>query len=178
MNQKRIGIFPGTFDPLHAGHIAFAQRAAEVCSLEKIYLMPEKAPRLKPLVAPYDSRVDIIKRNIQAETIFSVLQVPAESFSTQVIVPYLNATFHSFKLVLLLGSDVLQTIHLWDGVDEIFKSFELAIGIRSDSSERQCREIVSRLEQVCKQPISAWYINAPFSHISSTQVRARQKNTT
>jgi nicotinate-nucleotide adenylyltransferase len=45
--MKKIGIFAGTFDPIHEGHVAFAQAVLADLSLDKIYFLPERQPRRK-----------------------------------------------------------------------------------------------------------------------------------
>ena len=45
--RKSVGIYSGTFDPVHTGHVAFALEAAQVANLQKVVFLPEETPREK-----------------------------------------------------------------------------------------------------------------------------------
>ena len=45
--MARIGIYAGTFDPVHAGHVAFALQSLEAAKLDRVYFLPERRPRGK-----------------------------------------------------------------------------------------------------------------------------------
>jgi cytidyltransferase-like protein len=50
--MKHIGIYPGSFDPVHEGHFAFAKAALETGRLDTVIFLPEMKPRGKPQVTP------------------------------------------------------------------------------------------------------------------------------
>src|SRR6476659_1751513 len=78
-----IGIFGGTFDPIHKGHLALALAARERCELGRIYLVPTNIPPHKSSqpVASYFHRYSMTARAVQSEKTLvpSLLESPAEA---------------------------------------------------------------------------------------------------
>ena len=64
MSKVRIGIFAGTFDPVHAGHIAFALQAAEIAKLDEVVFIPERRPLSKSSTEHFGHRVAMIRQAI------------------------------------------------------------------------------------------------------------------
>ena len=63
---KRIGIFAGTFDPVHKGHISFALQAIEAAGLDEVVFLPEPRPRHKQSVTDQSHRIAMINLAIKA----------------------------------------------------------------------------------------------------------------
>ena len=57
----RVGIYPGAFDPVHKGHIAFALAAITAHQLDKVFFLPEPSPRHKQGVKALDHRVEMVR---------------------------------------------------------------------------------------------------------------------
>src|SRR6516164_10556786 len=91
-----IGLFGGTFDPIHNGHLALAQAAKERCSLRRIYFVPANVPphkQMQPL-SPYFDRYAMVVLATLGEKAFvpSLLEAPnSESLSPT---PRKNSSHH------------------------------------------------------------------------------------
>src|ERR1035438_181672 len=90
---KRIGIYSGTFNPIHTGHITFALQATTEASLDKIYFLPERKPRNKAQVEHFAHRVAMIKQAIRPHPKFNILELTDPSFSVKASLPKLQAIF-------------------------------------------------------------------------------------
>jgi nicotinic acid mononucleotide adenylyltransferase len=73
--QSRIGIYAGTFDPVHAGHVSFALHAMTVAQLDEVYFLPERLPRYKPGAAHFAHRVAMLKRAVKPHPDLQIIEL-------------------------------------------------------------------------------------------------------
>lgn len=166
--MKRVGIYAGTFDPIHAGHISFARGALQASNADAIFFLPERVPRHKPAVSSYEQRVAEIRSAIADDRQLQLIQLPDDSLSVHETLPELEKQFPDASIILLVGSDVVAHMHAWPEIDRLLQSCELAIGMRDGDSETA----VTRA--LCTLTISdAHYrlIYTAHSHVSSTAIR-------
>ena len=141
--MANIGIFSGTFDPVHTGHIAFALAAIHQANLERVIFLPERHPRNKLNVTPFNSRLDMIKLAIQNHPFFGVAELEEEQFTVAATLCVLQQRYGR-DLSLLIGADVAATLHSWPEIDQLVKKMEFVVALRHGDSEA---EIVKTLEQ-------------------------------
>jgi nicotinate-nucleotide adenylyltransferase len=161
--SKRIGIFAGTFNPIHSGHISFALQALETAGIDKIYLMPERRPRHKTNVEHYGHRVAMIRRALLPHPRLEVLETDDVSFTVNRTLPRLKNSFKGSELIFLVGSDVVPHILDWPGGSKLLAEHELIIGQRADMLETPLIEapVLRRLQ----------ILDHPAPEISSREVR-------
>lgn len=131
--MKRVGIYAGTFDPVHAGHIAFALQAMKEANLDVVYFLPERQPRHKQGVEHFGHRVAMLHRASRPHQRFGVLEMPDVNFSVQRTIPRLKKKFPKAQLVFLFGSDVVRTIPSWDLSQQMLAESEIVVGLREGS---------------------------------------------
>jgi len=88
--MTRVGIYPGTFDPVHVGHIAFALQAMKSAKLDYLYFLPERSPRRKTDITHYGHRVAMLRRAIRPHVQFGLLDLPTKQFSVLKTLPELR----------------------------------------------------------------------------------------
>ncbi|MEI6481497.1 MAG: nicotinate (nicotinamide) nucleotide adenylyltransferase [Candidatus Saccharibacteria bacterium] len=165
---KRIGIFSGSFDPIHKGHIAFALSAIEQADLDAVYFAPETKPRRKLNVSHISHRVSMLDLATRSQPRLHVLNLTARYFSPKSTVSKLQQKFPDAELVLLMGSDLVEHLHTWKHVDYMLRHVELVIGVRSNSDEA----IVTKLlKELPVQPLGATIIQTELSGASSSAIR-------
>lgn len=130
----RIGIYPGTFDPVHEGHIAFALKAKAICQLDQVVFLPETNPRGKTGVTTLSERIEQLRAALSDYPFFSIEEITVSPFTVQTTLPQLRSLHPSADLTLLVGSDVYQHINDWPGAAELIRSVDLAVGIRNDAT--------------------------------------------
>ena len=139
---KRIGIYAGTFDPVHVGHITFAMQAARAAKLDKIYFLPERQPRGKSGVEHFGHRVAMLKRALKPHERFAVLELVDVNFSVERTLPALQQRFAGDELVFLFGSDVIPGLADWPHADRLLADGELVVGLRDQDNRASLHTIV------------------------------------
>lgn len=129
-----IGLFGGTFDPVHRGHVALARAAKERCKLHRVYFVPANVPphKQKQPLTPFVHRFSMLALATANERAFvpSLLEAPEEGESRKKEKP--NYTIdtvrrlkQSFKssdqLFLLIGMDAFAEIAQWHLAESLFR---------------------------------------------------------
>ena len=130
--MSRIGIYSGSFDPVHKGHIAFALSALNDSRLDKIYFIVEPLPRHKPGITHMAHRIAMVRLALRAHPKLEVLELPDKRFSVASTLPRLQKKFRNDELYMLIGSDVLQTLAKWPLAEELLTHVGLIVGLRED----------------------------------------------
>jgi nicotinate-nucleotide adenylyltransferase len=129
-----IGLFGGTFDPVHHGHMALARAALERCKLNRIYFVPANVPphkQLQPLT-PFVHRFAMLALATAQEKAFlpSLLEAPEEGGGSKKEKPNytidtvrrLKASFkNSDRLFFLIGMDAFAEIAKWHQAEAMFR---------------------------------------------------------
>jgi len=169
--MKKIGIFSGTFDPVHMGHVSFALDAMEALSLDRVVFLPEILPRLKKPSA-IQHRHKMLELSLQGHEGLSVLLLDTPRFNINDTLPELRLRFGDAPLVMLMGSDLVRTFkYRWPGLEDLLASVELAIGLRGDDTKQEIVELLKECASEYGTPITFHILPSPRAHIASTQVR-------
>lgn len=131
--MTRIGIFAGTFDPVHAGHIAFALQALEVANLDEVMFLPERRPRYRA-AEHYGHRVAMLRRALKPHAQLSLLELVEPRFTVQRTLAHIRAVVGPAELVVLVGSDVVPTMSGWPALEHLLQVSELVVGVRAGES--------------------------------------------
>lgn len=142
MNRKRIGIYAGAFDPIHAGHIALALQAKSAAKLDQVYFLPERRPRNKQHVEHFAHRAAMIKQAIKPYLKFKVLELVDVSFSVERTLPKLLNIFKGDELIFIFGSDAIKDIYSWPSSERLLKNYEIVIGLRGKDKRKNIKRSV------------------------------------
>lgn len=168
MIQKRIGIYAGTFDPVHAGHIAFALQAIEQAKLDKVYFLPERRPRYKLGIEHFAHRVAMIKQASLPHPKFYVLEPVEMALTVKRTLPLLRNKFKGAQLVFLFGSDAVAGLPDWPYAEQLLKDSELVIAAREG---KDTTELQAAIATWPIQPQAAIMLSSYAPKVSSTAVR-------
>jgi nicotinate-nucleotide adenylyltransferase len=167
--MKRIGIFGGTFDPPHKGHIAIAEKAMKQLSLDKIYFVPAYLPphKLQHYSTTAKHRLTMVKLAIDGHKNFKVsaieLQRRGISYTFYTLKAFRNR-FPDAALILIIGADNLEQFQSWKSPKAILKLATLAVYKRRGFNQ------LLKNQNIEFQPIKG-----QFLHVSSTEIRKRLK---
>lgn len=164
---RRIGIYSGTFDPVHTGHVAFALAAREACSLDEVIFLPEAEPRKKAIVTEMVHRMALIEKVTQTISELRVVELSSRQFTPESTLRELRHLLGDAELTLLIGSDVVSHLLDWPNITMLLSEVSLAIGMRAGDSEQRIREML----QLSDIPLSPTFVHTPLSHAASSLVR-------
>lgn len=174
----KIGIYGGTFNPIHRGHLTAADAAAQVLGLDKILLIPDAIPPHKTMPAGSASGED---RLAMVQLATADLAVPAEVLDMELCrtgksytsdtLRQLRQQYPEDELWLLMGSDMFLSFETWHEPESICRMAGLAAFSRTESSEE---EAFARQKERLERLYGAHIITLRNRHVievSSTQVR-------
>ncbi len=170
---RRVGIYPGTFDPIHHGHVAFAAEVLATLQLDKVVFLPEPKPRGKQAITDLTHRTAMIEQAIESNDHMQVMQPDSlpDQFTVVSTLPLLQQAFPDDSLTLLIGSDTAKTLDQWPNIADLLKSVSLAIGMRSDDNQEGIHNLLLQLGADHDVSIHFTCIDTLASHIASTDIR-------
>lgn len=140
--SRRTGIYAGTFNPVHAGHIAFALQAMQQAGLDRLYFLPERRPRRKQEVEHFGHRVAMLRTALRPYPRFDVLELDDVSFSVTRTLPKLQALCSGDQLVFLFGSDAIADLPSWPRAKQLLQQTELVIGCRQETKPQNIQQMI------------------------------------
>lgn len=165
---KRVGIYAGVFNPVHAGHIAFALQAMAAAQLDKLYFVPERRPYHKTGVEHYAHRVGMLKKACAPYRKFGVVELSDMSLTIKRTVPQLRQRFAGAELIFIFGSDAIASLPMWPHADLFLQSTEFLIGVRSGHQA----QAVGDMMRAWKTPPKKFAVIESYApNVSSTSIR-------
>lgn len=165
---RRIGIYAGAFDPVHAGHLSFALQAIEAARLDEVVFLPERMPPGKPGVEHYAHRVGMLRRALAPHPKLSVMEMVDRRYTVRRTLPGLEAVFPGDRLVLLMGSDVVRHLPDWPQADRLLKRTGLIVAVRSGATADEVSDLLGRQ---ALRPLDLTIVESIAPDISSAAIR-------
>jgi len=158
----RLGVFGGTFDPVHVGHLAIAQAALEAVGLDRIlFVLAKRSPlREHDPVASEADRLRMLELAISGEPRFEPSRIELDRDSPSYTVDTLEQLAGQGELFLILGSDAIADFGRWKSPERIARLATLVVAERPGAPERVGNARIIRFD-------------APRLDISSRELRAR-----
>jgi nicotinate-nucleotide adenylyltransferase len=168
----KIGLYFGTFNPIHTGHLIIANHMAEYSGLEQIWMVitPHNPLKNKDTLLDDYQRLQLVflatedYPKIKPSDIEFKLAQPNYTVNT---LAHLQDKYPEHVFSLIMGEDNLKSLHKWKNYDVILQNHEIYVYPRI-SSELQ--------NSTLKNHPKIHFIDAPIVEISSTFIRANIKN--
>lgn len=170
-----MGIYGGSFNPPHTGHIAAVRQALDLLCLDKLLLIPAHVAPHKQL--PKDSatpeqRLAMLRLAAAgiANAEISLIEFSREGVSyTYETVQQLKTVYPNEELVLIMGSDMFLTFDTWKNPDVIMSHASLGVLYRGDPGERQ--QVARKMEEMQQRGAKVYLAENPVLSVSSTDLR-------
>jgi len=170
---ERIGIYGGTFNPPHVGHIRAARYAIDALKLEKLLLIPSCiAPhKALPADAPTPTqRLEMVRLSALEKMEVCDIELSRGGTSyTYETVDSLAKQYPKKELVLLMGTDMFLSFLTWREPERILKNVSVGVLYRGDKGELE--QIAEQKKNLEKLGTTVYLIENPINAISSTQLR-------
>ena len=152
-----VGIFGGTFDPIHYGHLRIAEEILETVGLQKMYFVPAGIPRLRhsPVASP-QHRVEIVRLAIQKNPDFVLdereIYRDSVSYSIDTAREFKQEFGEEVRLCLVLGADAFIKLSEWNNWKELFNLCHFIVSTRPGYTLTLIKELLSKeLREECSQ---------------------------
>lgn len=177
--KMRIGIYGGTFDPLHFGHLNLAIQMKEIYSLDEVMFCPVQINphKLGQKTTSYHHRLNMLKLIINPSAGFSITEVEAKRQGPSFTIETLRDLFEEQKMKniptefsLILGDDAIPNFFKWHQPEEIIKLVPLYIGRRLET-EIDLSQLTGN-QEICNA-IKKGMTKTTLYEISGTEIRKR-----
>ena len=173
--MERIGIYGGTFNPPHTGHMCAARCAVERLALDKLLLIPSNISPHKILPAGSPTprqRLEMLRiaaKDIPAAQVSDIeLQRGGTSYTYQTL-QQLKDQYPDSELVLLMGTDMFLSLLHWRQPETILSLASVGVFYRGNPEEEE--KIRIQQEELQRKGAKVYLVNNPVTEISSTDLR-------
>ena len=168
--MSKVGVFGGTFDPIHMGHLITAQSVREIRSLDKIIFIPAFISPHKTAIeaSSTEHRLNMVKIAIQDIPFFECSDIEIQKGGISYTVDTLRELRkHYDEIEFIIGYDNIFSFHKWKNPDEILKLSKIIVLKRKSSFPPPFEDKYYR---------QAIFVQTRGIEISATDIRERVKN--
>ncbi|MCK5401876.1 MAG: nicotinate-nucleotide adenylyltransferase [Flavobacteriaceae bacterium] len=163
----KVGLFFGTFNPIHVGHLIIANHLAEYSDLDQVWFIvtPHSPFKKKSSLLEDNHRYQMVDRatedypNLRASDIEFKLSQPNYTINT---LTHIEEKYPDYKFCLIMGEDNLKNFHKWKNYELILKQNDIYVYPRITKGN---------VESQYKNYKSIIHVNAPIMELSSTFIR-------
>jgi len=170
------GVFGGTFDPIHLGHLAVAEEVRTSLGLAEVLFVPAGQPWLKAdrSISPAKHRVEMVKLAIAGNPHFKLSSCEVDRPGPSYAVDTIDILHHQLgteaKLFFLLGSDALSELPQWKEPSRLIQICHLVAFTRPGFALPPLEPLESAIPGLSQH---VTFVEAPQIDISATQIRNR-----
>lgn len=183
--RARIGLFGGSFDPAHSGHLHVAETAMKRLGLDQVWWFPTPGNPLKEAPSDYEARLDAVRdltRNNRRFRVSDVEQRLSLRYTVD-LVALLTERCREAGLVWIMGGDSLTSFHHWKDWRALTEMIPVAViarpGYEIAAQTSRFAKLLDRervpghaARALPQRTAPAWvYLPAPLNPISSTSIR-------
>jgi nicotinate-nucleotide adenylyltransferase len=174
-----LGVFGGTFDPIHLAHLAVAEEAAEALGLERVLFVPAGEPPHKPgrEITPADDRLAMVELAIAGNPRFGAdrieLDRPGPSYTVDTLAALRAArlaTGSSADLTLVLSAEAFLDLMSWREPRRVLELARVVVAPRDGYPAAGPEFLSQHLPDLADR---ATFLDGPRLRLSSSELRAR-----
>lgn len=161
----KVGLFFGSFNPIHVGHLIIANYMVEFTDLDKLWFVvsPHNPLKKKSTLLADSHRLELVHQAIKDDHRFMAsnieFKLPQPSYTINTLA-HLTEKFPDHEFVIIMGSDGLETFHKWKNFEYLQANFKRYVYPRPGTSE----QLLANIE-------NGMVVEAPLIEISSTFIR-------
>ena len=169
----KVGIYGGSFNPIHNGHIKLAEIFLQKACLDEVWFMvsPQNPFKINDKLLDDTLRLQLVRKALNGKKGMVAcdyeFRLPKPSYTWDTL-QRLSADFPTYEFVLLIGGDNWQAFDKWYHAKDILENYRIAVYPRKSSETAENCNLFST-ENVT-------LLNIPLVNISSTDIRLRIKN--
>jgi nicotinate-nucleotide adenylyltransferase len=174
----RAGVFGGTFDPVHFGHLILAEQAREQGRLDEVWFVPAPRPPHKdePALTRFEQRVEMLALALAGNPAFRIDELEKQrsgpSYTADTLTE-LRCRHPAHEFFLLVGSDTLLDLPHWYEPLRVLEQAGLLVMARPGNPVTSADALRERLHWPDQVPLHLQVIETPLIDISSRDLRRR-----
>ena len=173
----RLGIFGGTFDPVHYGHLLLAECCREQCRLDRVWFLPTATPphKLSAEITPADHRAEMLSLAIAGNAAFEVCRYELDRGGvnyTADTLAHLRQEDPDRELFFLMGGDSLADLPTWREPARICELATLVVVQRPGMTELNFDSLSGALSADQIDAIRRHLVEMPRIDLSAREMRA------
>ena len=168
--KKKIGLYFGTFNPIHSGHLMIANFVHDHTEINQVWFVvsPHNPFKDKNSLLQDSERLTLVKIAIQGSELLQVcdveFQLPQPSYTINTI-EHLIKNYSEYEFSIIMGADNLSCFDQWKGYSHILENHKIYVYPRMNASKSSIQSHKN-----------IYLIEAPIHKISSSQIRVALKN--
>ncbi len=189
----RVGLFGGSFNPIHFGHLRAAEEVREILGLDLVYFVPAASPphKLEGDLAPADHRLHMVRLATKGNRHFMVSDIEVRragrSYTVETVRYFLSMLRYQATLFVMMGTDQFAELETWKDCDALVRLCNIAVHVRLKDGQTAPQVSLAALERFGYSKEQDHYVNSggqtlsfvqtTFLPISASQIRRNlQKN--
>lgn len=150
MSPHRIGVFGGTFDPIHFGHLQLAEQAIKEVKLSKLLFIPAaKPPHKNGIITPIEHRIAMLELVCEGSNHFSCssieTELPKPSYTVDTLVELIKRYPGDAELYFIIGGDAFLDLMTWKSYTEILSMVQIVVSPRIGYSNQRIYAFLDRI---------------------------------
>ncbi len=176
---KRIGLYGGSFDPIHLGHLSIARAVADELRLDEVIFLPSAQPPHKTNVrlTATEHRAEMVRLAIADNPIFSFsdydLARPGPTFTIDTIKHFRKTCEPGTELFWIIGTDSLAELPTWHRIAEFVDLCQIVTAARQISEKIYWDRFRPMLNERQIESLRRGMLETPIVDISATDIRSR-----
>ncbi len=177
----KIGLYFGTFNPIHVGHLIIANHMVEHTDLDQVWMVVTPHNPLKKKSTLLDDYHRLHMVHLATENYPKLkptdieFKLPQPNYTINTLV-YLEEKYANYEFALIMGEDNLNSLHKWKNYEMILKNYSLYVYPRLETKDLVADGIANGIDNFEFQSYSKInMIDAPVVEISSTFIRENIK---
>ncbi len=181
--MANVGLFGGTFNPIHIGHIKMAEAARKEYKLDIVYFIPCGIPPHKPKkdLLPAKKRFNLVKKAIKGKKYFKVLDIEIKKkkpcYTIDTVKKFVGAYCSKpLQLFFLIGQDEFEKLYTWDKANQLAKYVTFLVLPRVGAIPMCLPNRKAKPMYLPRIKNLKWFkVHTKPINISSTEIRKRSK---
>lgn len=177
--RQRIGLYGGSFDPIHFGHLISARSIAEQLGLTKVILIPALCPPHKQdrRLSGGEHRLAMAQLAVEGDPLFEVSDVelrrPGPSYTIDTVSAFRQELGDAAEIFWIIGADSLPELRSWRKIGDLVRLAHLVTAARPGWQPPPVQDLARSVGEEYAKELIENRCTTPEIGISSTEIRAR-----
>ncbi|MFM9985931.1 MAG: nicotinate (nicotinamide) nucleotide adenylyltransferase [Flavobacteriales bacterium] len=173
--MKKVGLYFGSFNPIHNGHLGIANYFANSGELDEVWLVvsPHNPLKENKTLAPDRHRLEMANLAVEGHPNIKVCDIefdlPRPSYTIETM-KSLESFWPDYQFTIIMGEDSLRSLHLWKNYRELIESYSICVFPRHKKIGEASVPVLDDAHKDIR------IVDAPLIEVSSTEIRDRVKN--